>query len=157
MAIGEQWSSRDLERPFRTAPFERVVLQPPKMSAVLTQVQPGAGSIFKDAYMLEFLSLPEDHSEADLQRDLLEKLKAFLIEFGRDFCFVGAEFPVQVGGRDFQQERRGGGVRAQPQRVPGLDRRVPDAVARQSLAAGQVARVLPAGRERRRRGMTFRW
>ena len=51
--------------------------------------------------MLEFLSLPEDHSEADLQRGLLEKLKAFLIELGRDFCFVGAEFPVQVGGRDF--------------------------------------------------------
>jgi len=101
MAVRERWSKRELERQFRTALFERVVLDPPKVSAVLTQTQPGAGSIFKDAYMLEFLSLPEDHTEADLQRGLLEKLKAFLIELGRDFCFVGAEFPVQVGGRDF--------------------------------------------------------
>ena len=24
-----------------------------------------------------------------------------MLELGRDFCFVGSEFPVQVGGRDF--------------------------------------------------------
>lgn len=51
--------------------------------------------------MLEFLGLPDDHSEADLHRGLLHKLKDFLIELGRDFCFVGSEYPVQVGGRDF--------------------------------------------------------
>jgi len=28
-------------------------------------------------------------------------LRNFLIELGRDFCFVGSKFPVQVGGRDF--------------------------------------------------------
>ncbi|MGB7415927.1 MAG: PDDEXK nuclease domain-containing protein [Thermosynechococcaceae cyanobacterium] len=32
---------------------------------------------------------------------MLQHLKAFLIELGRDFCFVGSEYPVQVGGRDF--------------------------------------------------------
>jgi hypothetical protein len=32
---------------------------------------------------------------------LLIKLKDFLIELGRDFCFVGSEYPLQVGGRDF--------------------------------------------------------
>ena len=39
--------------------------------------------------------------EADLHRGLLSRLQAFLIELGRDFCFVGSEFPLQVGGRDF--------------------------------------------------------
>jgi hypothetical protein len=51
--------------------------------------------------MVEFLDLPHDHAEADLHRGLLLRLKDFLIELGRDFCFVGAEYPVQVGGRDF--------------------------------------------------------
>lgn len=101
MAAQEKWSSRDLERQFDAALFERAVLQPAKVSAVLTQIQPHARSAFKDAYMVEFLGLPEDHSESDLHRGLLAKLKAFLIELGRDFCFVGSEFPVQVGGRDF--------------------------------------------------------
>jgi predicted nuclease of restriction endonuclease-like (RecB) superfamily len=31
----------------------------------------------------------------------LAKLKQFLIELGRDFCFVGSEYPIQVGGQDF--------------------------------------------------------
>jgi hypothetical protein len=51
--------------------------------------------------MLEFLNLPTEHSEDDLHTGLLAKLKEFLIELGRDFCFVGSEYPVQVGGRDF--------------------------------------------------------
>ena len=50
---------------------------------------------------MEFLGLPRIHAEIDLHRGLLEKLKDFLIELGRDFCFVGSEYPLQVGGRDF--------------------------------------------------------
>src|SRR5262249_49622299 len=32
---------------------------------------------------------------------LIEQLKQFLIELGRDFCFIGSQYPIQVGGRDF--------------------------------------------------------
>ena len=62
---------------------------------------PDALSVFRDAYTVEFLSLPHAHAEADLHRGLLDKLKDFLIELGRDFCFVGSEYPLQVGGQDF--------------------------------------------------------
>ena len=48
-----------------------------------------------------FLGLPDSHAEADLHQGLLKQLKDFLIELGRDFCFVGSEYPLQVGGRDF--------------------------------------------------------
>ena len=80
---------------------ERVVLHPPKVSPVVRQIHPDAASIFRDSYLVEFLELPEGHAEAELHRGLLARLKEFLIELGRDFCFVGSEFPVQVGGRDF--------------------------------------------------------
>jgi hypothetical protein len=63
---------------------------------------PDAASIFKDRYVVEFLDLPAAHSEADLHRGLVENLKHFLIELGRDFCYVGSHFPVQVGGCDFE-------------------------------------------------------
>jgi len=101
LAIREQWSKRELERRFKTALFERTVLSPAKVSAVLSQIHPDALSIFKDSYMVEFLDLPQGHAEADLHRGLLQRLKDFLIELGREFCFVGSEYPVQVGGRDF--------------------------------------------------------
>jgi len=66
------------------------------------QIDPAAASVFSDSYMLEFLDLPVNHDgAADLHAGLLLKLKDFLIELGRDFCFVGSEYPLQVGGRDF--------------------------------------------------------
>lgn len=101
MAVREKWSSRELERQFRAALFERVVLSPPKVSAALSQTQPDAASVFKDSYVLEFLGLPDDHSEFDLHRGLLRKLRDFITELGRDFCFIGSEVPLQVGKRDF--------------------------------------------------------
>ncbi len=101
MAIRERWSRRQLERQFRTALFERTVLYPPKVSPLVAQSHPEALSIFRDSYVVEFLNLPQNHSEADLHRGLLLRLKDFIIEMGRDFCFIGSEYPVQVGGRDF--------------------------------------------------------
>jgi predicted nuclease of restriction endonuclease-like (RecB) superfamily len=101
MAIQEKWSKRELERQFKTALFERSVTQPVKASAVLKQTQPSALEVFRDAYLVEFLDLPAGHAEADLHQGLLHRLKDFLNELGRDFCFVGSQYPVQVGGRDF--------------------------------------------------------
>jgi predicted nuclease of restriction endonuclease-like (RecB) superfamily len=101
MTIQEQWSKRELERQFKTALFERTVLSPAKVTPVVSQSHPMALDIFRDAYFVEFLNLPDGHSEADLHRGLLRHLKDFLAELGRDFCFVGSEYPVQVGGRDF--------------------------------------------------------
>lgn len=101
MAVQEKWSSRELERQLKTALFERSVLNPAKVTPVVTQTHPAALEVFRDAYMVEFLGLPDSHAEADLHQGLLARLKDFLIELGRDFCFVGSEYPLQVGGRDF--------------------------------------------------------
>lgn len=101
MAIKEKWSKRELERQFKAALFERTVLNPPKVSPVVAQIHPNALDVFKDSYLVEFLELPDSHDEADLHKGLLHKLKAFLVELGRDYCFVGSEFPLQVGKRDF--------------------------------------------------------
>jgi predicted nuclease of restriction endonuclease-like (RecB) superfamily len=90
-----------LERQFRLGAFEHAVLDAPKLSAALREMHGQAGGVFKDAYAVEFLDLQVSHSEADLHRGLLSQLRAFLAELGRDFCFVGSEFPLQVGGRDF--------------------------------------------------------
>lgn len=97
----EGWTSRDLDRQLKASLFARAVLSPPKVAAALRQSHPEAAEIFRDSYIVEFLQLPAEHSEADLHRGLVARLKEFLIELGRDFCFVGSEYPVQVGGCDF--------------------------------------------------------
>ena len=100
-AITQKWSSRELERQLKAALFERTLLHPPKVSAALRQMHPDALAAFKDAYMVEFLGLADAHQEVDLHRGLLDALRKFLTELGGDFCFVGSEYPLQVGGRDF--------------------------------------------------------
>ena len=101
MTAKEGWSKRELERQFTSALFERTLLSPPKVSPLVRQTHPEAISVFKDAYNIEFLGLPTVHAEADLHLGLINKLKEFLLELGRDFCFVGSEYALQVGGRDF--------------------------------------------------------
>lgn len=101
LAAAQKWSSRELERQINGSLFERTVLSPAKLSAPLRQLHPDADTLFKDTYLIEFLDLPLRHSEADLQKALVEQLKQFLIELGRDFCFIGSQYLVQVGGRDF--------------------------------------------------------
>jgi predicted nuclease of restriction endonuclease-like (RecB) superfamily len=102
MAVRERWSSRQLEQQFRKAAFEQAVLHSPKLSSAVSHIHGEASAaLFKDNYTLEFLGLPDTHTEADLHQGLLGKLQAFLIELGRDFCFVGSNYPLQVGSQDF--------------------------------------------------------
>jgi len=100
-AIAAKWTSRELERQIRTQAFRRRDVRATKVSAALTQMHPAAIDEFKNAYSFEFLDLKGDHSEADLHRALLRDLGRFITELGRDFCFVGSEYPVQVGNQDF--------------------------------------------------------
>jgi predicted nuclease of restriction endonuclease-like (RecB) superfamily len=102
LAIREKWGKRELERQINGALFERTILTPPKVAPAVRQIHPAAETIFKDTYLLDFLDLPEVHSEADLHAALVANLKKFLIELGRDFCFVGEQYLLKVGGRDFR-------------------------------------------------------
>jgi predicted nuclease of restriction endonuclease-like (RecB) superfamily len=101
MAVQEKWSKRQLERQFNLALFEHTVLSPVKVSSAAAEIHPAAASLFKDAYSVEFLGLPQEHTESDLHHGLLERMKEFMLELGRDFCFIGSEYPLQVGTRDF--------------------------------------------------------
>ena len=47
------------------------------------------------------LDLPEQYSERNFRKAIIENLKQFILEFGKDFTFIGEEYRVQVGGQDF--------------------------------------------------------
>ena len=74
----------------------------PKVSPAVTQLHPDAEAIFKDSYLVDFLGLPEAHSEHELQTAIIANLKRFLLELGRDFAFVGEQYLLPVGGQDFR-------------------------------------------------------
>jgi predicted nuclease of restriction endonuclease-like (RecB) superfamily len=58
-----------------------------------------AQQIFKDPYSFDFLGLDGEILERDLERSLLDRLSALILELGKGFSFVGSQFPLEVGGR----------------------------------------------------------
>ena len=101
LTIKERLSKRELERQIDSAIFERVILSEEKLSPVVREIHPSASQAFKDNYILDFLSLPKKFSEKNLRKSIIQNLKNFILEFGKDFAFVGEEYRIQVGKKDF--------------------------------------------------------
>jgi len=97
----EKYTSRELERQIDSGLFERLIISDRKISSVLREIHPKSIDAFRDNYILDFLSLPKPFSEKDLRKSIIQNLKTFLLEFGKDFSFVGEEYRVQVGTKDF--------------------------------------------------------
>lgn len=99
LAAKERYSSRELERQLDSAYYERYMLsagkQPPEM------VPHKVRNNILDTYVLEFLDLPNEYSERNFRKAIISNLKQFILEFGKDFSFIGEEYRVQVGGQDF--------------------------------------------------------
>lgn len=101
LCIRENHSVRELERQISSSVFERVMLGNANLSPALREIHPDISNSLKDSYVFEFLNLPEPHTEGDLQKGLLQQMKKFILELGKDFLFVGEQYKVQVGNSDF--------------------------------------------------------
>ena len=96
----EGLSVRALRKAIDSATFERFALVDQKLATPSRELPAGLKGHFKDSYVLDFLELPPSHSEQDLRKSLVRLLSGFLRELGRDFTFIGEEYPIQVGTRD---------------------------------------------------------
>ena len=101
LSIKEAYGKRELERQISAGIYERTMLGNKSLPAVVKSKFPNALNSFKDSYSFEFLKLPTEHTENDLQKGLLKQLKDFILEIGKDFLFIGEEYRVQVGNSDF--------------------------------------------------------
>ena len=104
-ALRGGWSVRQLDRQIGSQFYERTALSKNR-AAMLTggqQERPGdialPGEQIKDPFVLEFLDLRDEYSESDLEESLVRHLETFLLELGDDFCFMGRQRRLRVGGR----------------------------------------------------------
>ena len=99
LAIKNRYSKRELERQIDSMLFERTMLSDEKNKLFIAKSQ--GLTALRDSYVLEFLDLPHKHKENVLRKSIVAHLKDFILEFGKDFSFVGEEYRVQVGNKDF--------------------------------------------------------
>lgn len=102
LACKEHLSVRELRRQIEASVYERSLLGERQQSNKLKETYPLAKQLFKDSYMVDFLNLPEIHSEKSLQQGLIEQMKNFILDLGRDFIFMGNEYRLQVGMTDYK-------------------------------------------------------
>ncbi len=93
--INSRWSVRELQRQRDSLLYERLVLSANK-NKILELSKEGQSlrkgkDLVKDPFVLEFLDIKEntDYLESDLEKNILEHLKEFLLELGKGFSFVG--------------------------------------------------------------------
>ncbi|SHH09613.1 PDDEXK nuclease domain-containing protein [Flavobacterium johnsoniae] len=101
LSIQEKFSSRELERQINSGVFERTIIGNTKVSSVMRELHPDITNTFKDSYIFDFLNLSDTYTESDLQKGLIDQMKNFILELGKDFLFIGEEYKVQVGHSDF--------------------------------------------------------
>jgi len=101
LCIQESYSVRELDRQINSGLFERTMIGNSNLPSAVKDIHPEITNAFKDSYIFEFLNLPEPHSESDLQKGLIQQMKKFILELGKDFLFIGEEHQVQVGNSDF--------------------------------------------------------
>ena len=99
--IKEKWSMRDLRRQLSSGYFERTMLSGAIAPAVQSQLPQ---KFFKDPYIFEFLDLPDGHSETDLEKALILNLQQFILEIGKGFTYMGNQFRLQVGNKDYRTD-----------------------------------------------------
>lgn len=101
LSIKNRYSYRELDKQINTSTFERTMIADKKLSTVLKELPQNVSGVFKDSYIVDFLDLPHNHKEKDLQNGLIGSLKEFILELGLGFAFIGQEYRVQVGNEDF--------------------------------------------------------
>ena len=70
-----------------------------QVSPTMLAEYPDAQFMLKDKLFLDFIGLKPKHSEPQLHSALLEHMKQFILEIGKDFLFMASEYPVMVGGK----------------------------------------------------------
>jgi len=60
-----------------------------------------AQQTLKDPYVFDFLTLDEKAREREIEDGLIAHVQRFLLELGQGFSFVGRQYHLQVGTKDF--------------------------------------------------------
>lgn len=98
------WSYDVLGFQIKSDLYERQVLGDKPNNFKTTLVNPQsdlAKSMMKDPYILNLTELKKDYIETELEQAMVEKIKTVLLELGNGFSFIGNQYKIEVGNKDY--------------------------------------------------------
>lgn len=105
--INSKWSVRELQRQRDSLLYERLALSKNKEELLKLETEgqtiKESKDIIKDSFVLEFLDIKEntEYLESDLEKNLIEHLKEFMLELGKGFSFIRNQVRITIDGEHF--------------------------------------------------------
>lgn len=101
--IEHGWSRSILVHQIETSAFQRLGNAVTNFSRALPKPQSDlAQQVLKDPYNFDFLSLGQAAQERDLEKALVDHVQEFLLELGVGFAFVGRQYPLLIGNKEYR-------------------------------------------------------
>ena len=100
----ERLVKRELQRCISNQTYSTLLGSKNNMSKGLLETYPNAPVMFKDTLFVDFLNLPKKHSETKLKNSLVENMKQFILELGKDFISMDQEYRLQVGASTYKAD-----------------------------------------------------
>lgn len=98
----EHLKNKELERAIKTDAYSRVLNDKKFQSQILKEIYPQAEIMLKDKAILEMLGLPRTYRETRLRKGIVDHMRGFISEMGKDFLFVDEEHVLEVGGKKYR-------------------------------------------------------
>lgn len=96
------WTKNVLIHQIENKTFEKYLLNQTNFEETLPEkIKNQAILAVKDDYIFDFLGIEEEHSERDLEQKLIQNIRAFLLELGSDFSFLGNQYKVELSDKEY--------------------------------------------------------
>lgn len=102
MTVKFGWTKNVLIHQVENKSYEKYLLNQTNFDKALpVKYKNQAKLAIKDEYTFDFLELGEEHSERELEVALMEKMRKFLAEMGGYFCYIGNQYRIDAGGKEY--------------------------------------------------------
>src|SRR5579863_9328210 len=96
------WSKNVLVHQIGNQSYERYLLNQTNFDKTVPEkIKHQAKLAVKDEYTFDFLELTDEHSEKELEHQILAKVGPFLREMGGMFSFVGNQYRLEIKGEEY--------------------------------------------------------
>lgn len=98
----ERLEYKELDRAIKTNTMSAILGSRDVQSQMLQAQYPQSPLLFKDRISLDMLGLPVSYKETKLRKSIVDHMKDFILELGKDFLFIDEEHRLAVGGKTFK-------------------------------------------------------
>jgi predicted nuclease of restriction endonuclease-like (RecB) superfamily len=96
------WSKNVLVHQIENKTYEKYLLGQTNFDETLPEaIKKQAILAVKDEYTFDFMELADEHSERQLESALVNNVRAFLLEMGPQFTFVGNQFKLSIDDKEY--------------------------------------------------------